>query len=71
LLPPKPEIILISYLNKTMNIPPHTLHVVLLPRQNKSSFASLKALLQEAKTHALTRKLTSVPVLSALKHYEA
>jgi len=54
-----------------MNIPPHTLHVVLLPRQNKSSFASLKALLQEAKTHALTRKLTSVPVLSALKHYEA
>jgi hypothetical protein len=36
-----------------------SLHVVLIPRQNKSSFAALKVLLQETKTHALT----SVPSL--------
>jgi len=54
-----------------MKIPPHTLHVVLLPKENKSSFVALKILLQEAKTHAQLVTLVSVPPLSSLKHYKA
>jgi hypothetical protein len=72
LLPPsKLEITLISSPNETMKIPPHTLHVVLLPRENKSSFVALKILLQEAKTHAQLVTLVSVQPLSSLKHYKA
>jgi hypothetical protein len=50
----KLKISLILSSNKTRNIAHHTLYIVLAPRQNKTFFRALKALLQESKTHIPT-----------------
>jgi hypothetical protein len=55
LLPPyKTEITLISFPNRTMNVPLTPCMLYSYVEKNKNFFATLKALLQEAKTYAPT-----------------